>query len=401
MGTPAATASSRTTMFAVTRYEEAGPVAAYIPTLGFATSASDMYRVERIVETGHAGWNSCYTDVATCSALARLVESEIRTIQDLEAAEVGLQILMWHDRVDVLVPAFKFYMDKLVSYARADQPRSRLAFDLFAPCAPQDAIFAVERVEVVTGVISQSTLSNSSLTGRIFQDAKADYLQTSPIQAATLANVPMYMGVPAYFTDPAIESFTGKRGFFGKFYSDLSAQWEQRMSVVPDIDVAIPLPPLLAIVLTRARTRDDIPKAIIEVRDELAAVRREMLRLNEVVQGAGRQKDIEEQVNEAQKSFAAALPASRRPPVSFLFPLLKLYKAARTPLDALMKVLNPNYSPEDPRIVANRTITGRVFSELLNTDSMHSLVSHFFTEAEKRNLEISRAQSRNHRDHPI
>ncbi len=382
---------SRTATFAVSHHEEQGPGSAYIPSLGYPTSAADMYRVQSIVGTGHEGWNSCYTDVATWNALARVVEGEVQSINDLEAAETALQILMWHDRVDVLVPAFKFYMEGLVSYARADQPRSQLAFDLFAPCAPYDHIFAVERVEVVTGVIAQSTLTSSPLAGKIFADAKADYLKTSPMQAATLAAMPIQMRVPAYFTDPAIESFTGKRGFFGKFYSDLETQWGKSMEVVPDIDAAIPLPPLLAIVLTRAKTRNDIPKAIVEVRAELAPVRAEMLRLNDVVQGAGRQKDIEERVKDAQKSFAAALPASRYKQ-SFLFPLLKLYKAAKTPLDAMIKMINPAYSPEDPRIVANRTVTGRVFRKLLNTDSMHSLVSYFFTDAEKANLERSRAR---------
>src|SRR2546422_1275899 len=129
---------SRTATFAVSHHEEQGPGSAYIPTLGYPTSAMDMYRVQGIVGTGHEGWNSCYTDVATCNALAHVVEGEVQSIDDLEAAEVALQILMWHDRVDVLVPAFKFYMEGLVAYARADQPRSRLAFDLFAPCAPHD-----------------------------------------------------------------------------------------------------------------------------------------------------------------------------------------------------------------------------------------------------------------------
>ena len=382
---------SRTATFAVTHHEEMGPGSALIPTIGYATSAADMYRVGSIVGTGHEGWNSCYTDVATCNALARLVEGEVQSIDDLKAAETALQILMWHDRVDVLVPAFKFYMDGLVAYARTDQKRSQLAFDLFAPCAPQDTIFAVERVHVVTGVISQSTLISSPLVGKIFQDVKADYLQTSPMQAATLAGVPIQMRVPAYFTDPAIESFTGKRGFFGKFYADLEMQWGKSMDVVADIDAAIPLPPLLAIVLTRAKTRDDIPKAMLEVRGELEPVRAEMLRLSDVVQGAGRQRDIEERIKDAQNSFAAALPASRYKQ-SFLFPLLKLYKAAKTPLDAMIKMINPSYSPEDPRIVANRTVTGRVFRQLLNTDSMHSLVSYFFTDAEKTNLERSRAE---------
>jgi hypothetical protein len=117
-----------------------------------------------------------------------------------------------------------------------------------------------------------------------------------------------------------------------------------------------------------------------------------MLGLNQAIQGARDQKDIEARCKDVQESFAAALPASRRPRVSFLFPLLKLYKAAKSPLDALIKVLNPSFAPEDPRIIANRTVTGRVFSRLLATDSMHSLATTFFTNAEIRNLEASRAR---------
>ena len=69
--------------------------------------------------------------------------------------------------------------------------------------------------------------------------------------------------------------------------------------------------------------------------------------------------------------------------------MLKLYKAAKSPLDEVIKLLNPAYVPEDPRIIANRTVTGRVFSRLLATDSMHSLVTHFFSPQEIRALELS------------
>ena len=48
----------------------------YIPTIGNATSASDLFRVAAIHRTGHEGWNSCYADVATCVGLARLIEGE-------------------------------------------------------------------------------------------------------------------------------------------------------------------------------------------------------------------------------------------------------------------------------------------------------------------------------------
>lgn len=386
--------ASRTTIFAVTHREDVGPVGPYIPSVGYPTSVSDMYRVAAIVETGHEGWNSCYTDVATCTSLARVVEGEVRSIEDLEAAEVGLQVLMWHDRVDVLVPGFKFEFEAEghTAYARGDQPRSQLAFDLFSPCVPYDQIYAVERVRVRDNTVAESTLEGSAMVGSTLAQAKTEYLAKSPIQAATLAAIPLHMGVPGYFTDPTIEPFTGKRGFFGAFYSTLAAQWEKTMAVVPDVDAAVPLPPLLAMVLTRATSRSGIPQAITDLRAELAPVRVEMLGLNQAIQGARGQKDIEARSKDVQESFAAALPASRRPPVSFLFPLLKLYKAAKSPLDALIKVLNPSFTPEDPRIIANRTVTGRLFSRLLATDSMHSLATNFFTSAEIRSLETSRAK---------
>ncbi|MHC4179215.1 MAG: hypothetical protein ACYSWU_17010 [Planctomycetota bacterium] len=351
-----------------------------------------MYRVAAVLDTGHEGWNSCYTDVATCNALARVVEGELRSAEDLQAAEVALQILMWHDRVDVLIPGFKYERERLRAYARADQPRSQLAFDLFAPCVPYDQMYAVERVRVDRDTVVESTLEGSTIVGRAFDQAKNDYLQMAPLQAATLAAIPLHMRVPAYFTDPAIESFTGKRGFVGSFYSTLAKQWEEALAAVPDIDAAVPLPPLLAIVLTRAGNRSTIPEAITDLRGELAPVRKQMLALNQLVQGARTQKEIEAQCKDVQESFAAALPASRHPPVSFLFPLLKLYRAAKSPLDALIKLLNPSYAPEDPRIIANRTVTGRIFSRLLATDSMHSLITHFFTDAEIQNLEASRAR---------
>src|SRR5882762_3550858 len=55
----------------------------YFPTLGAVTSASDMYRVTAIVETGHEGWNSCCAGVtipASGSAFDRNGPSTLRAL---------------------------------------------------------------------------------------------------------------------------------------------------------------------------------------------------------------------------------------------------------------------------------------------------------------------------------
>lgn len=106
--------NSRTALFGVQYAEETGPVGPYIPTLGCPASAADLYRVAAIVQTGHEGWNSCYSDVTACNGLARVIEGEVRSLEDLQAAETALQVLMWHDRVDILIPAFKYRMGDCV-----------------------------------------------------------------------------------------------------------------------------------------------------------------------------------------------------------------------------------------------------------------------------------------------
>jgi hypothetical protein len=386
-------ARSRTTVYAVTRPNDPGP-SPYIPTNGYPASASDLFRVAAVHTTGHEEWNSCFTDVNTCIALARVVEGEVSSMADLDAAEMALQCLMWHERIDVMVPGFKLRNDRFVGYAPAQEKRSPLCFDLFQPCQPYDQIYAVEEVTAHDGIIKSSNLFDSGIIEAAVADATRGYLEKTPLQAMALSSIPIDFGVPAYFTDPLVEPFTGYRGFFGQFYQTVDKGWREAIAAVPEINVVIPLPPVLAVVLDRAKSRDTIPAAIHELRDELSPVRREMLRFSEMVRGARRQKEIENDSRDIKQSFEAVVRASRQQRGVILLPLLKLYRSLRSPLDLIINALNPDYTPKDRHWLANRTVTGKMFSRLLATDSMHSLVSNFFNDAEIRNLERSRQTSR-------
>ena len=380
---------SRQTIWVVHTPDAGSVPGPYIPTLGHPTSASDLFRVVGIHATGHEDWNSCFTDFTAPASLGRLIEGEVRSVDDLRAAEVALQALMWHERVDVLVPAFKTGHGQFVGYTRENDPRTQIAFDLFAAVAAYDQIFAVEEVSVVEGIVRQSNLDGSGVEGMPFEQAKAGYLDRSPFQAAALSEIPIHFGVPAYFAHPNLRPYSGKRGFFGEFYTSVSRQWDEAMRVVPDIQEVIPVPPLVAIVLDRAATRSDLPASILALREELAPVRTEMLRFSDMVRGAYNQVQVEAQCKEIRASFAAAFKASRRTDQSFLLPLLKLYKAVKSPLDPLIAALNPDYEPGDPRVIADRTLTARTFARLLKVDAMHSLLANMLSESEIKKLERS------------
>lgn len=387
---------NRNTFWYTIPSEDVGQVPGpFIPTKGYPGSASDMYRVVGIHTTGHEEWNSCYTDVYTCNALAKIAEGEITTWHEIEAAENALQILFWHDRLDVIVPAFKAKSDSFTHYMRCDEERTDLAFDLFRPCEPYDVMFATEEVEIKDGEIKKSTFDKSKLVNKYLEYAKKNYLLISPIQVSTISSIPSYLRVPAYFSNPIIETFIDKRGFSGKFYSSISKEWGAASQLVPDIDYSMRLPPLLSIVLTRAKSRNDIPSVIFELREELALVRAEFDKFSELVKSSFSEREIEDSCKRIQNSFNATFTASRESNSKILLPLLKLYRGFKNPLESIIKVLNPSFELSDPHLLANRTITGKTFSRLLKTDSMHSLLTHFFTEAELRNLEIDYQKSGN------
>ena len=380
---------SRTTTWAVTYSEKDSKtgMSAYIPTKGNPTSASDLYRVAGYIETGHEGWNSCYTDSHTCISLAKIIEGNITSWNDIRAAETALQLLMWHDRVDVLIPGFKQTVNGFKSYVRCDENRSQLSFDLFKPLQAYDQMYAIESVENENGIIINSNYKDSLLIGKSIEEASLNYLKKTQLQASLLSSIPLDFGVPAYLTNPVLESNFDKAGYFNKLYQSFSKDWNNNEFTPPNIESNILLPPLLSIVLTRAKSRDTIPEAISEVRDELTLVRDEILTFNETIRGSSNQVELEQECKRITESFESAFSASRYHGSKIIYPLLKLYKAFKNPLDEIITKLDPSHKPKDPRVLANRTLTGKMFSDLLVTDSMHSLLTNYFTKAEIQSLE--------------
>ena len=149
---------SRTTYWTGYPEQDSNPkMRAYIPTKGNPTSANDMYRTVGYTVNGHEGWNSCFTDINTCTSLAKLIEGEVSSWNEINAAETALQLLMWHDRVDILVPGFKQTNGNIKSYVRCEEQRSKLSFDLFKPLNPYDQIYAIENVVTDGSVIVSSS----------------------------------------------------------------------------------------------------------------------------------------------------------------------------------------------------------------------------------------------------
>ncbi len=207
-------------------------------------------------------------------------------------------------------------------------------------------------------------------------------------ESAALSAVPSHLGLPAFLSDPRLSRPMSHRGFAGDFYAKMAHDWNDAVTRGPSVRSVIPLPPLVAIVLDRSNSRASIPETIVALREELQPVRNEMAQFEGMLRGGLPQKEIEDRLRFIEESFEATFKASRHPK-TVLLPLLKLYKNVRSPLDTIIKYINPDYQPSNPRFVASRTATGRAFMGLLDTDSMHTLVSHFLSLSEVRNIQHS------------
>lgn len=245
---------------------------AQIPTKGNPTTVMDLTRVVGLYDTNYDFINPCITDVESCIGLANLIEGELRSFSELQAAESALQMLMWHDNIDILVPGFKMINESLSIYQRSEKERSKLCFELFKPCNPHDIIYTVETVKVHEQKVVKSTLGqDSQIVGKNLSKATSNYLFQNTFQSKVYKSLPASFKVPAYFNNK-LQGTENYKGMFEELYPSIHSKWSSNLSNSPMLEYKIVIPPLTAIVLDRAKNRNDIPEVINNLRKELAGV---------------------------------------------------------------------------------------------------------------------------------
>ncbi len=375
---------NRTPYFSLTRPDDN----AYIPTLGYPTTACDLFRSIGCPVTGHEGWNSCYADVDTCSGLAKLIEGEITSWEQIEAAELGLQILMWHDRLDVMVPAFKQHSEKISFYKRTNDDRSDLSFDLFKELIPYYILFVVEEVVERDGLIIDSSCHSSPLIG-LPSNSEINYLNTSMYQGTVFTVIPNDFGVSAYFSNRKLKDICQRKSWFQNLYSTVRTGWEKNVRIDPYYEFEAVLPPLLSIVLHRAQSRDKIPEAIFYLRHELRKIRNEIVDLSNHIEclkaDGAKQHEIAKICTHIQESFNNIVRATTCD--SYLRQnLVKLFLLFPSPLSTIIDALVPEKVDITAKAIADRTVSGQMLSKYLRVDNIAKLLEKHFTVAEMFNL---------------
>ncbi|MGR6751002.1 hypothetical protein [Aeromonas veronii] len=392
-------------LYYVTRQDESiskTGVSTYVPTLGHPASAIDIYRTVAIhsIENKPASW--CFTDLEAASALGRIIDGPIISGSDIEFAESALRSLLLHEYTEILVPCVKVsYPDGHTQYLRLDNKiRNEASFTAFQVSNTFDRLLATEWVTVSNGKFVESSNTRSTLINTdidLFSKQYPSMLKTIGELAHAFPN---QLGAATCFTNQQLlDSMHGSAaGFIDEMYNRVRRPWFDFAQSVPSLYLDLKLPPLLAIVLSRAPWREKIPEVLNDLREELNQLRSELNRLNKMIDTCMPQAEIISQTQKVNESFDAIVPESLlttaelrlRRVVSifnFIRPIQQLYSIAADPLSAepdkfFELVQSAKNVVAKDSIIVSRSIPAAKMAELLKVGNIRESILTHFTEQE-------------------
>nr|WP_321464273.1 hypothetical protein [uncultured Desulfobulbus sp.] len=391
------------TNFIVTRPEETrglgGGPSSYIPTLGHIASTFDIYRTVGIAEVINAPESWAFTDLDSVAALGRIVDGPITSGEDIARAESAIRSALLYEFSEVAVPCVKAdHGNGIIGYLRFDNEfRNKASFEAFS-CVPcRDHLLAVEFVNLKDGEIIQSSFSESDLIGTTISDSVKNLNYVTNRTSEVAATLPMQFGAATHYTGPIYSAVTDRSpsGFIDELYRRVYRPWMDVAQAGPHLRLELKLPPLLAIVLHRSNSRSDVPTVLKELREEMAPIRADLVRLNRMIDSCHEQSEIYAQTQRISESFDAVVAESLLTPAELRYrriisifnlikPVRQIYSIAADPLAAdSEKFLEAFRSSQEvikknSRIVS-RSVAASKVSELLRVSSIRDMVTSHFT----------------------
>lgn len=391
--------------YLVTRQDESvvnGFGRTHISTLGHAASTFDAYRIVAIDSVIDKPDSWCLTDTDAAAALGRIIDGPISSHLDIERAESAVRAVLLHDYVQVLVPCAKGEQSNgFVHYIRLDKSqRNEAAFSALevAPC--RDLLFAIEYLKIAGGAVASSSNQSSSVVGVPVEQLDLHYRSFLKNASELATAFPVEVGASTYYSSEGLGKAmrNGAKGFVDELYRRVYRPWMEMAQAAPSLCIDVRLPPLLAIVLSRAPSREKIPETLRELRDDLHPVREDLSNLNIMLDKTMSQADIHAQIRRVNESFDAIVPEAlltdgerryRRiiSVFNFIKPVRQLYSIAVDPLaidqEKMFELFGSIKSAvaTDSRIVS-RSVSAAKLSELLRVDSVRGIVQTQFSASE-------------------
>ena len=355
-----------------------------------ASELFDGFRREYLFENPRRFRAHAYMDVHVNNGLDRLLTGRITSLSDLQCAELALYSLLLHENTDVILPSAlvsdSAFMAGFKGYCALRPQRSDTTAEVMQLCKAMDLIYAPEFCNGSAGKIVESSLKHSLLINQQYDGMAFPHFEVSGRYLEDLALFPQQLDGYAYLGDSAIDKALLECGVISALRKRLSEDWTSEWNRISHRSLTIVLPPLIAILFQRCQSRDDLPKEIIKLRDELSEVRRELRNFDEQLRAVGTVADIAQTHDRIMCTFKHIVPSVFRTNIEHraqticwaidsLFGLKDLFtpKGLQNATKRVFRYDRDFHAGKPPRRIMNSTVTSKTIGNLLRVEGMEEL----------------------------
>lgn len=362
----------------------------FLESIGYPCFAVNISQDLGIHKSGFDGYHVCFTDAHSLKGLEAVFNGTVTSIHQIQAAEAALQSLIFYDQVVLLQPALGLHLQEKASVERFKQQDYGMWRPKNLPNTISNELLICENVWMNEGFVERSTLGDQSSLLRSDNPTNVEeYLDRTPIAAETLSVYPSSLGLPAFFSDPALQKNIFDLGLTGDLYRSVAEKIKERVEMVPGSKVEVRLPVLMWCLISRCSSRNDFEHELLELRDEFAFARAELSELDQIMNSAKSQREREDIGRHYHEAFEQVVTASRQSNFSYcrhvLYNVLKFYEMS--PVARILHLLNPEWRPRNPDTLVQRSIAARSFKEIVDFKTVRSSIRSVFSVEEVAALE--------------
>jgi hypothetical protein len=359
---------------------------AYIPTRGLATSVIDAYRSHQIVmhdpDETNAGvvFHKSYNDIA-------VFENELNSMDDLIKFETALRFIILREDINVLEPSLRTSIDfngnSFDSYSRIPAYALESADRIYQMANAMNTLLPTEKVFIKDGKVIKSTnpksryqgLKQEELASEILKDeASRDFLHT----------------LPHSFSVPFIYGYETSSNAFEKIYSDflssLDLNYSENTKYSYEYGYNIKLPFFTNAVLGMAANRDDIPEAVLQLRDNISPLRHKLFKYELDFKSIKSPKELAMIQSDIENAIKAATKTIYDPTSLFGDSVNLLINLVKNAHQVAGKIFNKNYSLSNDYPVLFGSSNYKLMKKLVSMDNVNTNISNFLTDQEISNL---------------
>ena len=358
---------------------------ALIPTRGLPTHVNDIYRADGYFRASDPDlsegviFSENYNDIG-------VFENEISSFEDLLRFESILRFILLRENLFVLEPSVRVKIvntnSSLETYQRIPKYSLESSDFVFQKSKAFNRLFPIEKLTIEKGVVTKTT-NPESIYLNVKQSELSQLILRDKLSLSFLKTIPQSLSVPFISNNPNnLNNPNNFKEIFSDFLSSLDFNFSEKTKYEVKYGYNIALPFFSNAVFSIAKGRDDIPNAILELRNDLEPLRNKLHNFELQFKGikstrelALLSKGIESTIDSYTKNIYEA--------GTKLSDMIRLgISLFSNPNETIGKIFNPQYSLNNDYPVLFGESNYHRMKRIISKENINSNIEHILSKTE-------------------